>query len=330
MHRPNAARIILLLCAAAWPSGAKATVYDLPADPVPDSLQSGDIVNLGVGGVLPDDYSFPPASVLNIHGGLVGPNFVTFLETYGDVNVFSYLDDPGFGLIVVCHDASVLNVFGGGISAGSYGGQVNVHGGELSWLFSMPGTVVNVQNGYLFMVEAPGQSQITISGGEVHMIRSPDRCQIDIIDGTVDAMADVKFSVVNMSGGSVGSATLSQGGEFNLSGGSLLAGFNMDSASELHITGTSFLVDGAQIPGLRAGHTVTIAERDVQLTGTLSDGSALSLNLGGWDVIRTRPRILPGAVITVTLVPEPASILLMWLGACFVTVLQRLKKRLSS
>jgi hypothetical protein len=314
--------MVLLLCVvAAWPLRAEATVYDIPPDTAPGSINSGDIINLSVGGILPDSYSLPAGSVLNVNGGQFGPVPANnFLQAYGEVNVFSYPASLGF---VECHETSVLNVFGGSISAVSRGGEVNVDGGTLNSLIVMPGTEVNVYDGLLNTLDGLYQSKIVISGGMVDTIYSPYQSQIDIAGGSLVTLASVADSVLNMSAGVIsGGVSLGMGAVFNLSGGSIPTEVAMSSTSELNIFGRSFLLNGVPIPGLTVGDTVTIAERDIALTGSLLDGSGLLLNLSTLDQYGD-PNIVPGATITVTLVPEPTGLVLSGVGLCVAAAVRR-------
>ncbi|HMO87357.1 MAG TPA: hypothetical protein PKC18_20800, partial [Lacipirellulaceae bacterium] len=83
---------VLVMIAVTHCHNAVATVYNVPGDPIPLSLGPGDQLNLGAGGVLPDDFFSSVDSVLNINGGVVGDRFLSF----GEVNLYSGSIGEGF------------------------------------------------------------------------------------------------------------------------------------------------------------------------------------------------------------------------------------------
>jgi hypothetical protein len=71
----------------------------------------------------------------------------------------------------------------------------------------------------------------------------------------------------------------------NISGGTFSFGFHAEAGSEVHLVGSSFLIDGAPIAGLAPGQTMEITNRADRyeshglLSVVLLDGSLFELNL---------------------------------------------------
>ena len=81
----------------------------------------------------------------------------------------------------------------------------------------------------------------------------------------------------------------------------------------LNIFGSDFALDGSPIAGLAAGETLTIMQRNVTLSATLTDGSSfetdLNSNFGGFS--SSNPDgASADATITITIVEAPVPVLL--------------------
>jgi len=80
--------------------------------------------------------------------------------------------------------------------------------------------------------------------------------------------------------------------------------------SEVNILGSDFSIDG--VPLIFNGSSV-ITDRDVTLSGVLDDGSSFSYTLG--SQLDGSADLLLDADSTLTLVPEPSSLMLVTLFA---------------
>ena len=81
--------------------------------------------------------------------------------------------------------------------------------------------------------------------------------------------------------------------------------FEAFSGSEVNIRGNSFSIDGTPVNNLQVGQPVTITDRDVVLSGVLTDGETFSFYLNGardeFLVCVGEPLFTPDATLTVTL-----------------------------
>ncbi|MEM7626136.1 MAG: PEP-CTERM sorting domain-containing protein [Planctomycetota bacterium] len=194
-----------------------------------------------------------------------------------------------------------LNIEGGSVGNGLeiVSGEINLSGGTVgNFSNAFTGSTVNISGGTVGdSFEAFSGSTVNISGG--------------IIEFGFDAESG---STVNISGGTIGdNFGASSGSTVNLSGGTVGDGFLAFSGSTVNLFGTSFVLDGAELTDLTLGEAFTITGRGVTLSGFLADGSAFEfeLNIGfAFD----QDLFAPDATLTITLVPEPTSILLLGLG----------------
>ena len=87
-----------------------------------------------------------------------------------------------------------------------------------------------------------------------------------------------------------------------LSGGSFGGEVFVDSSSAFNVFGTAFFLDGVELTDLVAGQAFTIDLNGSSvgnfLSGNLADGSAFNFFIGGFE---------SGALVTITLVPAPAT-----------------------
>ncbi|MEZ6189720.1 MAG: PEP-CTERM sorting domain-containing protein [Phycisphaerales bacterium] len=82
----------------------------------------------------------------------------------------------------------------------------------------------------------------------------------------------------------------------------------------LNLFGTSFFIDGNDITSqLAPGESKTLSVRDVILSGTLADETPFDFDMTTVPDIQ-RGYFDPDAVITITLVPEPATMFLLGFG----------------
>jgi hypothetical protein len=281
-------------------------------DPVPLGIRQGQTLVVNSNGVVSDNFNAGLGSTVTIEeGGIVGDN----LEAVGaTVDISGGSVGEGFRV----HASSQVNIYGGSVGDGFQahnGSQVTIFGGS-------------VGDGFW-----TSDSEVTISGGSVGAhFRAWDGSQVIISDGSVGH--GFSGSQVTITGGSVGNGfsagqvTISggsvgdwfSGGQVTISGGSVGNHFEAGDGSQVNLIGTEFFLDGELVADLVVGEPLTLADRDVWLSGHLADGSPFSFELNS-ERADDRDYFSPDATLTVTLVPEPSSIVLaiaaiLLTGAC--------------
>ena len=228
------------------------------------------------------------------------------------------------------------------------GAVINLNGGSIA--DDTDFTAANFPNGITLNVNAGtvgldidiSNSNINIAGGQVALsatdivegVNNVDNNTISITGGEVGSFFQVRGnSSLELSGGSLegfgiigGAATgVVTGGSFNIAdisgpldiyGGDFRT-FRVFTGGSVNLFGTDFAIDGVPIAGLTLGQQFVVGDRNVTLTGTLSDGSTFSNLLDpvttGLNFNPVFDEILPGvaafsATVTVTLV-EPIVVL---------------------
>lgn len=249
-------------------------------------------------------------------------------------------------LTPVCLHAQVINVGPGqtidSTSTVPDGAVINLNGGSIAddtdfTGASFPnGITLNVNSGTVGLDVDISNSNINISGGTVALLAT------DIVEG----VNNINNNTISISGGNVGSffqvrgnSTLElsggalegfgiiggqasgvvTGGSFNLcdisgpldiSGGDFNT-FRVFGGGSVNLFGTGFAIDGVPIDNLVLGQRFIVSDRNVTLTGTLSDGSTFSNLLdpvtSGLNFDPEFGELIPGvasnfAIVSVTLV----------------------------
>jgi hypothetical protein len=132
------------------------------------------------------------------------------------------------------------------------------------------------------------------SGGHVH-----PGAALHLTGGTIGWGLKIN-GMANITAGTIGPAAEVRG-TANIRGGKIGPEFKAHAGGKVHLFGTSFLIDGAPIPGLDLGETQTITERDVILSGLFEDDSAFSFELFSVNNI-AKGHFHPDSILTVTLV----------------------------
>jgi len=272
-----------------------ATVYDAPPGAVPTSLLAGDVLNIGAGRSTTSSFTAATGSLINVVGGTVA---LSAAPLNSDANVYSGFFQPA-------QVNGAVNVYGGTADSFTFGKLLNVFGGS-------------VGSGSLFFM--PANATLNLYGGSVGNNAHVDKDTVNILGGTMGLPFppfDAKF---NMSAGNFIGAAFFGASVFNLSGGILTnPNLNLQDTSKMNITGWSFLLNGAPIPGLSVNNPVVITSRNVVLTGTLVDGANFTGNI-------TAPSpgagVATTATITVFLVPEPSTLGLIFISS-FSTLVRR-------
>jgi hypothetical protein len=223
-------------------------------------------------------------SETNLRGG-----FIDEISSFD----FSQVDvSGGITRLLQSMDSSQVNISGGRINwelRSYHYSQLNVSGGEIYSLYSYHSSQVDIFGGlietYLY---SNGSSKMNISGGSIRFLSSFDSSQVDISGGSIYRPYSRGSSQINIFGGSIGSRLWSS------------------NESTMQIFGYDFAVDGQPF-----GYgELTSIHRDLpnyeplrRLTGTLLSGEFINNDFQ----IGFNGRII--------LIPEPATLLLLGLGA---------------
>jgi hypothetical protein len=174
-------------------------------------------------------------------------------------------------------------------------------------------TTVNLLNGgntpSSFSLEGYNDSRINISGGSLgNDLWAYGNCQVTISSGSISGDLFARSSSqVTMTEGSVGGVFYSDGSSFvNWYGGAIGRRLTLIDTATLTIYGSNFVVNGipfgcGEIKSISGGYYTDEPLRT--LTGTLANG----------DIIDHQFQI--GNDAKIVIVPEPATLLLLGLGA---------------
>ena len=191
-----------------------------------------------------------------------------------------------------------LNLFAGGevgvfFEAGAEDGtsmnvEVNISGGTVNSFF-----------------DANSGSAVNITGGSVgDNFDAWTGSAMNISGGTVGSGFDANSgSAVNIFGGEVNIYfDAHSGSTVNISGGSIGEGFHAYVGSEVNLFGTQFVLDSMDITAsLTLNVPFPIYDRDVTLSGALTDGSLFSFDLNSTNEL-SKDYFDLGAALTVTLI----------------------------
>ena len=158
-----------------------------------------------------------------------------------------------------------------------------------------------------YVFYAYDSSQATISSGSVNYLFAYDSSQETISGGSVILLYASNSSQITMTGGSISyHLEAFDSSQVTVSGGTITAGLLADNTSKMIIDGSNFAIDGTpvgfgDITSILGGSSAHDPHRI--LTGTLANG----------DIINTQFQI--GNQAEIVLTPEPATLLLLGLGA---------------
>ena len=299
----------LTLQAAALPAIGPTTIR-VPSDPAPMGVRTGQTLIVDNGGMVDDYFRAGHGSAVKILGGTVGNNF----EAVGaQVDISGATVGRGFrafrSTVNISEGAAVTSI------VAFSGSTVNISGGTIGGSLGASGSTVNIFGGSV------GARSTAASGSSVN-----------IFDGDVGRRFVAKSGgTVNISGGRIGDLfEAKNGGIVNITGGEFGDFFKALSGSEINLFGTEFLLDGIDITSsLTMNVPLMINDRNVTLSGVLHDGSPFSFDLnsrslrrGGFFDVR--------ATLTVTLVPEPTSEVLVIVCGLVLTYVARAVSSYSS
>ena len=212
-------------------------IINLPTDPAPASIRSGQTLTIEPGGVLGNHFRAGRGSTIAVNGGEI-------LSGFRAVGTALTMTDGSIEGKLQAFDNSHIAMSGGWIDAISVynGSYVNISNGQVDGTFNILGnSIANISDGTVARVGVSSGSVFNMSGGKIrHYLRV----------GNAEA---------NISGGTIRSLYSVRGGTLNLFGG------------EFRIDGE--LVSGLDTPG----NTTTLDLTDISaFSGTLSDGSTFA------------------------------------------------------
>lgn len=212
---------------------------------------------------------------------------------------------------------TTVNLLAGGtISTRLYGyndSSLNISGGSVGGygVFTADRSHVSMSSGSVPKIVAYGNSAITLSGGSVtSYLQAADNSRVTMSGGTVQgSFQALNSSQVVISGGSMDSLILTEDHvTVRLSGGTISSA-GIQVRGSLIISGSNFAIDGSPVGFARISSILGGAidrESYRQITGTLANG----------DILNTKFRI--GDLATITLVPEPTTLVLLGFGGMFL------------
>ena len=194
---------------------------------------------------------------------------------------------------------TTLNVLGGSAHQiqGHDFSKLNITGGDILALFSFDSSQVNVSKGDIYGFYTYNSSCVNISGGRTHVISTLDSSTIDILDdANVELVKAMGYSVLNIKSGRIGSLNAMQHSVINLYGGIINRGLGARGGE-----GT-INVFGYDLIKTNTGGLYGYGE----VHGFYPDGTSFSINLA------------ENTYSQINLVPEPATIILLFFGAAIL------------
>jgi hypothetical protein len=174
--------------------------------------------------------------------------------------------------------------------------RINVSGGQTdadSSLYVFDNSLMTMSSGSVGWMRAYNSSKIAMFGGAAYELDAFNSSEIVMSGGTVaSCLAAYGDSIIKISGGQLG--------HFNN------WGLQAHNDGQIIIDGSDFTINDN--PTGLGTFTSANSSTDMNvLRGTLANGDAFAVNFRVWDNA------------SITLVPEPAALLLLGLGAAFIT-----------
>jgi hypothetical protein len=306
-------------------------VFVTSVNPLPVGVRSGQTLIVDAGAAVGTNYSAAPGSTLEVQpGGAVGSNFEA-LGAVVNIKGGSVGDcfTAAYNSVVHISDSTIGNDFD------VVGGLVIISGGTIG-----SGQVTNPSQGLEIFAESTvsfsdvtvaipikafGDSTVTITGETVvNKFVAESGSVIHIAGGSIGQNFDAKgTSVVNIIDGSMGSGFDAESGSLvnvsggineinfqahagstvNYSGGTFEPNFIAGSGSTVNIFGTQFTLGGDDITNtLTEDESFAVANRGVELSGVLADGTPFDFQLNTRLDINNPDQFSATAMLTITLV----------------------------
>ena len=207
--------------------------------------------------------------------------------------------------------ADILNTeinISGGIVGNEFqisGGELNVSGGVIGPGLDILAGPHNISGGVIGNGFRSISGDLTISGGVIGSTLISTG-SVHISGGTIGSLSTINQPVVNVSGGVIGDGTgsFSVTGNLNISGGDFQNRLRVGSESEVNLFVLDYQIDGQSPDSQAIGEIVTIADRDVTISGTLADGTPFSFGLNTGLVAFSEDAFASDATLNVMLVDE--------------------------
>ncbi len=300
-------------------------------------LRKGQSIILKEGGMLGNNLAVVEGVTLEVQGGYIGRG-LEILEA-------DLLFSGGTLIEGDAYSGSTINISGGtvyGVNAfaGSTitvtegdvrsiraceGSTVDISSGTIQQLTADSGAVLNVTDGILDDVILANNSTMNVSGGSFGSgFRVRNGAIANISDGVFDgAFSTADGAIANIFGGDIGdSARISRNSTLNVYGGNIGSNFRafLDSTVNLYVT--SLLING-EVVDLAPGVPFEVTTRDgTLLEAILADGSHVDFTLNG-IYHPTEDIFVSGATLNAILVPEPNSLVLMYLSGVSIFLTKR-------
>jgi hypothetical protein len=256
----------------------------------------GSTVNI-FGGDIRENF-IANGGTVHLHDGVVGDNFTA------DAGVVNFYGGT-VGQNLQARGSSTVNMRGSSIRNGvtvHSGSTVNISAGWIDGALSVNGGTVNISGGFL-------NSGAEIFGGTVNLTGG------EFLGAELKAWSG---STINITAGTSGPRIRAEyGSTVNITGGSITSGFGALDGSTVNLFGSAFFLNGVRLTNLSFTEAFTITDRNVELSGTLADGSPFALMLNSSRSGFSEPIFQTGATVTLTLVPAPGSAVLLAAASMF-------------
>ncbi|WP_432798482.1 hypothetical protein [Poriferisphaera sp. WC338] len=308
--------------------------YIIPSDPNPGTLSNTDTLTLNPTGVINANLTADNNSQVFISGGNLSAKLT--LNDNSSANL-----SAGSAHEIVATDNSILTVTNGTLSNITLKNfaELNLNGGTIDSNFvTFNNASVNVTAGtfnalyqtiddvqshitagiFNAKLELKGQSITTIEGGTFHSnVLMRVKANLDVTDGTFNALLGNSSSnkPLNFSGGTIastGKLLSTANGSVQVSGGTIDG--IIYTTKKTNFIGSNFTLDGIPIADLSHIPTEITERNNAVLAGILADGSAFSYTLNSIIDDASVDYAADDATITVTLIPEPTTAILLSLS----------------
>ena len=219
------------------------------------ALGQVDLENVGAGDVIDNNTAIPDGAVINLNGGSIASGTVFSAADFPNGTTLN-INDGVVGLGVVINN-STINIAGGQVALGASNLSEGVN---------------NFSN------------SVTITGGDVGgFFQLRGNSTLELSNGTIESFGTLPSASATVTGGAF--TLVDNNGALSISGGDFNT-FRSFGNSTVNLFGTDFAIDGQPITNLALGEAFEITQRNVTLTGTLSDGSTFSNFLDSSTPIR--------------------------------------------
>ena len=263
--------------------------------------QTIDLSNVIAGDIIDNTTVIPDGAVINLNGGTIASGTLFSAAAFPN-GVTLNINDGIVGLGVEINN-STINIAGGQVALGATDLSEGVN---------------NIDN------------DVTVTGGAVgNFFQLRGNSTLQLSGGSVEGFGTLLNASANVTGGSFN--LVDNNGVLNISGGDFNTFRVFPTTAVVNLFGTDFAIDGVPISGLPLNGVFEITNRDVTLSGTLSDGSTFSnfldstTPIGALNFDPVFGEVLPGfatpgstvnVILTPPAVPEPSAIGIILLSAC--------------